>query len=309
MRTTVCWFVQSHRDPEQIVRLLRLLRSGSDGPIILRHDDAVTPFDPAPVLALGNVHLLPASGRQIRGTFSCGVQPYLDAVEWLETSNTAYDWLVNLTAQDYPVTPVAGIERFLADTTHDGFVRSWDVLGPDSPWSKRKAKARYWHRFRLLPPGSDRLLRPLRWITRITPLQFYFDYGPWVGVRLLRTPFRNDFRCMGGRSWWTLRHDVVRYLREFLAARPDVVAHYRGTITPEESLVPTVLRASRRFDLVNDDLRYIDYSHAIKGSPRTLTVADVPMLAAGRYHFARKFELAVDREVLDVIDRELLGTP
>jgi hypothetical protein len=58
---------------------------------------------------------------------------------------------------------------------------------------------------------------------------------------------------------------------------------------------------------VDDDLRYIDYARAHRGSPRTLTVADLPLLASGRYHFARKFDLRVDREVLDRIDRELLG--
>ncbi|MBI2213265.1 MAG: hypothetical protein HYU52_06430 [Acidobacteria bacterium] len=306
MPPTVCWFIQSHRDPEQIVRLLRVLRAGSDGPIVLRHDDDATRFDPTPALALGNVHLLAASGRQVRGSFSCQVQPYIDAIDWLDETNVAYDWLINLTAQDYPVRPVSAIEHDLAVATCDGFVRWWDVLGSESPWSVRKARARYWHRYRLLPPGSERGLRLLRWLTRLAPLHFYLDYGAWVGVRRWSVPFRDELRCMGGRSWWTLRRDVVRYFREFLRARPDVVDHYRGTIAPEESLVPTVLVASRRFDLVNDDLRYIDYSNAIKGSPRTLSVADVPMLAAGGYHFARKFDLSVDREVLDVIDRTLL---
>jgi hypothetical protein len=31
------------------------------------------------------------------------------------------------------------------------------------------------------------------------------------------------------------------------------------------------------------------------------------MLANGGYHFARKFDYGIDRQVLDVIDRELLG--
>ncbi|MGK2856043.1 MAG: hypothetical protein ACSLFQ_02430 [Thermoanaerobaculia bacterium] len=63
MPDTVCWYVQSHRDPEQIARLLRVLREGSDRSILLRHDEAVTPLDPASLLALGNVHLLPAAGH------------------------------------------------------------------------------------------------------------------------------------------------------------------------------------------------------------------------------------------------------
>jgi hypothetical protein len=142
----------------------------------------------------------------------------------------------------------------------------------------------------------------------VTPLHFYLDYGPWLGVRALRTPFRDGFRCYGGWAWYTLRRECALYLREFLRQHPEVEAHYRGTIAPEESVVPTVLVNSRRFVLVDDDLRYTDYSGAQRGgSPRTLTVADLRLLGSGRFHFARKFDLGVDREVLDRIDRELLG--
>jgi hypothetical protein len=71
--------------------------------------------------------------------------------------------------------------------------------------------------------------------------------------------------------------------------------------------VQTLLVNARRFRLVNDDLRYIDYAGADRGSPRVLTTADLPMLAAGPWHFARKFDYGVDRVVLDRIDRELLA--
>lgn len=306
MPVTVCWFVQSHRDPEQILRLVRTLRRDSQGPIVLRHDDQALALDLAPFAAIPDFHLLPASGRQLRGTFSCQVQPYLDLIDWLENHGVAYDWLVNLTAQDYPVTPVPRIESFLEQSPADGYVRWWDVLSAESPWSQRKARARYWHRFHRWPEGAERLLRALRWITRFTPLHFYLDYGPLVGVRLLRTPFDGDLRCLGGRSWWTLRRQPVRFLRDFLAARPEVECHYRGSIAPEESLLQTVLVGSGRFHLVNDDLRYVDYTRAVRGVPRTLTVADLPLLASGGFHFARKFDLATDRSVLDIIDRELL---
>jgi hypothetical protein len=138
-------------------------------------------------------------------------------------------------------------------------------------------------------------------------LHFYLDYGPLVGARLLRTPFGENLRCLGGRSWWTLRRAAVLYLRDFLAAQPGVERHYRGTVAPEESMVQTILVGSRRFDLINDDLRYVDYSQAVRGAPRTLTLADLPLLATGNYHFARKFDLATGQAVLDRIDRELLG--
>jgi hypothetical protein len=307
MTATACWFIQSHRDPEQVLRLVRTLRRGSRGTIIVQHNFAGCDLDWAPFAALPDTHLLRASRPQVRADFSCQVQPYLDAIAWLEREAVAYEWLVNLTAQDYPVVPVAQIEAFLAAATCDGFIRHWDVLSPQNPWPRRKARARYWHRYRRLPTATEPLLRALRPLTKVLPLHFYLDYGPLVGLRLRRTPFSRDFRCYGGWAWFSLRRRAVLYLRDFLASHPDVEQHYRGVVTPEESLVQTVLANSGRFELVDDDMRYIDYSAAHRGSPRTLTMADFPLLASGRYHFARKFDIAADSEVLDRIDRELLG--
>ena len=308
MTPRVCYFVQSHRDPEQIVRLVRTLRRGSArGRILVGHDFAACQLDWAPLAALPDTHLLPPSGPHVRASFARQVQPYLEAIDWLEREGVEYDWLVNLTAQDYPVKPVAEIEAFLGAAAADGFIRWWDVESAESPWSRRQARHRYWYRYRRLPDRAEPALRALRGLTRVLPIHFYLPYGAWVGVRAARVPFRDGFRCYGGRTWFSLRRRAVRYLRDFLAERPEVEAHYRGTVAAEESIVQTVLVNSGRFDLVNDDLRYVDYTRAVRGSPRTLTIADLPLLASGPYHFARKFDLGVDREVLDRIDRELLG--
>jgi hypothetical protein len=234
------------------------------------------------------------------------VQPFVDLIDWLEQEGLRYDWMVNLSAQDYPVTPIPAMEKFLSETAADGFIRHWDVLSPASPWKERKARNRYWHHHWWLPAKTERALRLLRPLTKILPISVTLSYGSLLGVRKLRTPFRDGFRCYGGWAWFSLRREAILYFREFLRQHPDVEGHYKLTQTPEESLVQTVLVNSGRFKLVDDDFRYIDYAKAQKGSPRTLTTADVPLLASGKYHFARKFDLAVDREVLDRIDREIL---
>ena len=306
MTATICYFLQTHRDPEQIYRLVRRLRAGSQGSIYVQHNPVDFPLDWEPLRDLPDTHPFVASGKQIRHNFSCQVQPYLEFVDFLEREGVHYDWLVNLTAQDYPVQPVADFEKYLSAATADGFLRYWDVQAKGTPWSRRRGKGRYWYKYRRLSDGAEPWLRALRGFTRVLPLHFYLACGPWFGVRA-RVPFRDDFRCYGGWAWFSLRRRAVQYLREFLAARPDVLEHYRHVMVAEESIVQTVLVNSRRFQLVDDDLRYIDYSHAVKGSPRTMTCADLPLLASGRYYFARKFDLGVDRAVLDRIDRELLG--
>jgi hypothetical protein len=305
---TLCFFIQSHRDPEQIYRLVRTLRRGCPrSPILLQHNPSGGRLDESPLADLEGVHFLTPSRPQVRANFSCQVQPYLDAIDWLEREGMEYSWLMNLTAQDYPVKPLTDIEAFYEAATCDGFIRYWDVFSAESPWSHRKPRARYWHQYRRLGAGAEPWLRAAKVLTRVLPLHFYLDYGPLVGVRALRTPFHDGFRCYGGWAWFSLRRKAVLYLREFLREHPEVVRHYQGTVTPEESIVQTVLVNSRLFELVNDDYRLIDYSKAVKGSPKTMTTADLPTLASERYHFARKFDFEVDREVLDRIDRELLG--
>jgi hypothetical protein len=303
----VVYFIQSHREPAQIYRLAETLRRGSArGIIVVQHHARDFALDWKPLQHLPDVRQFFARGEQLRSDYSCQVEPYLDVIQWLDRERIDYDWIVNLTAQDYPIKPVADLEALLERSEADGYLRFWDVLSPASPWSARKAKARYYHRYWRLPEGSERVLHAVRFLTAILPIHFYLVYGPWVGVRRLRTPFRDGFRCYGGWAWYALRRDTARYLNRFLRERPDVEAHYRATVTSEESLVPTILVNSRQFRLVNDDLRYIDYSNADRGAPRVLTAADLPMLATGPWYLARKFDYGTGREVLDRIDDELL---
>lgn len=309
MTDAVCYFIQTHRDPEQIYRLVRTLRRGGNPKslVVVQHNPVGFELDWSPVADLPGVYLMPPCGPQLRSHYSCQVQPLLDHIDWLEREGLQYDWLVNLSAQDYPVTPIPKIEAFLSGATADGFIRYWDVLSPASPWKVRKARNRYWHRHWWLSPRAEPALRALRPLTKVLPISVTLDYGSLLGVRMLRTPFHDGFRCYGGWAWFSLRREAALYFRRFLVEHPEVERHYRLTQTPEESLVQTILVNSGRFKLVDDDLRYIDYSRAHRGSPRTLTVADMPLLASGKYHFARKFDLGVDAGVLDRVDREILA--
>jgi hypothetical protein len=306
-----CYFVQTHRDPGQIHRLVATLRRGSPhSEVVVRHDFGAAPLDWGPSAGLPRTHLLRSSYPQRRGTFSGQAQPLLDTIAWLQERGIDYDWLVTLTGQDYPVSPLADFERRLEGESGewDGYLRYWDVRSAESPWAFRKPYRRYWYRYRRLADRAMPVLRWLRPLSRAVPgVHLSLDYGPFVGVRAWRTPWSRSFRCFGGWTWFTLRRAAVDYLTDYLREHPQLLEFYRRTMSPEESLVPTVLANSDRFRLRNDDLRYIDYAGARRGVPRTLTGADLPLLAGGRFAFARKFDLSVDANVLDLIDRDLLG--
>ena len=171
----------------------------------------------------------------------------------------------------------------------------------------RKARNRYWHRHWWLPAKAEPALRALRPLTKILPIRSTSDYGSLLGVRTLRTPFRDGLPLLRRVGLVLAAARAILYLREFLREHPEVERHYRDP-DPEESLVQTVLVNSGRFELVDDDFRYIDYTRAQKGSPRTLTVRRHAAAGLGALPLRpqvrprggrRRCWTAIDREMLE----------
>jgi hypothetical protein len=58
--------------------------------------------------------------------------------------------------------------------------------------------------------------------------------------------------------------------------------------------------------VINDDLRYLDWENPNPNVPATLLKNDFDKLATSSKLFARKFDMARDLEILDLLDQKLL---
>jgi hypothetical protein len=96
-------------------------------------------------------------------------------------------------------------------------------------------------------------------------------------------------------------------MREYLRNRPDVEAHFRHTLSPEEAIFQTILASSGRFKLDPDPRRYFDFTGTAFNHPRVLGRADLPRAFASGAHFGRKFDGDRHPDVLDAIDAHLLS--
>lgn len=304
-RVTVCYLIQSHGEPGQVLRLVDTIKRSSPGSQVLVVHDARR-FALEPDREWHGVEAINRRERVERGEFSI-LSPLLAGLEDLLAGRLRwdFDWLVYLSGQDYPVRPLADFEASLASTSHQGFLTFWDVDGPDNPWRPRQARTRYYAQYRRLPDWTLGALKAARFLGKASPLRFHLHYGPFVGWQPRHTPFEDGVRCYGGSQWWTLARPAVEYLWQAIAADDPLVRWFRKTIAPCEALVPTVLANSGRFDLYPDSRRFVDFAGSRDGRPRTLNEYDLPRIAAGRFDFARKFEL--DPKLLDRIDSELLG--
>ena len=113
MTDAVCYFIQTHRDPEQIYRLVRTLRRGSNprSLVVVQHNPSGFELDWSPVADLPNVYLMPPCAFQLRSHYSCQVQPFVDLIDWLEREKHAYDlWLTNDTRRAAPLRITAQLD-------------------------------------------------------------------------------------------------------------------------------------------------------------------------------------------------------
>ena len=301
----VCYFIQNHLGPGQVDRLIRAIRRDSpDALVLVGHDPHAGHCTTDGMrAALPDAEVFEVAGRPRRGFYSL-LEPWFEAVEWLERHEREYDWLVYLSAQDYPTQPIRRFEQMLADTPFDGFLRYWDASIAESPWGRRKQGIyRYFFQYYDAPEPLHHLLPLARRLNRFVRfMHTHLVFGPRVGFRVRSSPFKEDFVCYAGKQWTTLRRACAIHALEESRRNEAVIRWFRRTVCPDEAVIQTLLVNAGRFNLQNDDLRYADFTGSRDGRPHTLTAADFPTITDGSSWFARKFDPAVDAKILEMLD-------
>ena len=129
----------------------------------------------------------------------------------------------------------------------------------------------------------------------------------WLHIPIRRRlPF--DLKPYGGSQWWCLSRDCLAYIDDFAGRRPGAFGYFRNVFIPDESIIQTIVSNSPFGErVISDDLRYVDWERPNPKYPRTLDVTDFERIRASDKPFARKFDMRRDGDILDLIDRELLG--
>lgn len=311
----VVYLIQTYRNPAQIYRLVKTIKQlSSDSYVLVNHDRGGCDLGSIPLKQLPGVEVIYTKTKVQRGRFSL-VQAYLDAIHWLFAHGVEFDWLCNISGQDYPIQPLSKVERFLAESEYDGFLEYFYALGdpPETPWGSREGRRRYLYQYRWLreslAPWQCSLMSPAKQLINRLQSSLYLTStnGLAVGIKAARTPFHQQFRCYGGSEFRTLSRPCVQYLYEFINTEPELVDFYKRVCIPEESMIQTVLANSKLFKLCNDNKRYIDWSGNHHGHPRVLTQNDYPLLVDQNAHFARKFDIDQDEMILNLLDKRLFN--
>ena len=311
----VTYFVASHVNPEQVGRLVRACRSSGNpqSRVLIHHNYAVSHLDPALVQRHGNVDMLPEHSDIGWGKFAA-CEMVLEAMRYL-LDHRAFEWVIYLSGQDYPIRPLSEIERELATTPYDGFIQAKPV--DECSW--HLGFGRYYYRYYEPPkfPGwasvRDYLRRRTQRQVREGHVRPRFNipserHGTFkVGVRPLRPPFNERFRCYFGSAWWTLNRRAVESMVRMARQRPDLIRHYRRALwATTESFFATLLFNDPSLNLcAANDKRFVSWTHPETGHPDMLSMDDWDRLMASDAHFARKIDGTKTPELLDRLDRHI----
>lgn len=121
----------------------------------------------------------------------------------------------------------------------------------------------------------------------------------------------------GGSAWWILPDIAIEEIFLEIESNPKVAQLLLLSFTPEESFFQTmVMRTSINGKIVMNDiyerkqncLTYANFETPLKpfsGHPHIITSMDWLWLKNRPEYFARKFDITVDREIIEIIDKYL----
>lgn len=276
--------IMAHNQPpvEELARLVRRLRH-PDAVVYIHYD---LKFDLAPVkkffAGYPEVFFVKKRVKVGWATYSM-IEATVNSFAEIMEDYPQLDYLNLLSAQDYPLRPVDQFHSYLEQHLGKAFMHTLDVR---TEWTEAISRVTEYHLDSLDIPGK------------------YFIQG-WMNRILPERRMPGNMIPVGRSQWFTIAGKHVYYILETLEQNKALVRFFKLSWAPDEMLFQTILYNSEyQKDMVNDNLRYIDWSEGNK-NPKLLTSEDLqPLLTSGKY-FGRKFSAAKDVAVLDQLDRQL----
>lgn len=281
----IAYIISAYKYPEQLTRLIRRLNASATSfcvHIDKRADDSIYHNVVDQLGDLPNIYFLKRHPCRW-GDFG-HVEATIKGIETLCVKGIPFDYAILLTGQDYPIKSNDFIREFLSANKTRSFLCYFPL--PSDAWQNG---------------GMDRIES---WHFRVFKRHFVF---PSQRSFPIKRKFPSGFVPFGGSSYWCLTRQCVEYIYEFLQSHWQFVNFFRRVDVPDEIFFQTILMNSPlRSSIVNDDLRYIDWKDANSGSPGILCAGDFEKISRSSKLFARKFDITVDADVLDMIDERLL---
>lgn len=271
----IAYLILAHKNPNQVKRLVSLLNDD-----IYIHIDSKCDIE--------KFYMSNEKIKYLNDRISVNWGGFTMVQATLKLINTArknrnYDYYVLLSGDDYPISNLNEFELFLDKHKEYSFME-YDKF--EEKW--RHLKVRY-EKYRI-SESTNMLTKVLQKI-----LNIFVNH---------RSMFRN-MQAYKGSQWWCLNLESIDYILKYIKDNRSVIRYFKHTYIPDEMFFQVILMNSYlKNRIINNNLRYI----LLKDShPEILTIKNLnDLINEKNKFFARKFDIEVDSEVLDLLNVNLL---
>jgi hypothetical protein len=275
---TLAYLILAHANAPQLYRLVQKL-TDSNTDIYIHIDEKANLQDFLFIAQLPNVYFVTKREKVYWGAYSI-VQATVNGFEQMLASGKPYDYITLLSGQDYPLKSNTAIIDFFKANTNKAFMEFYTV---NDVWQEAIPRLNKYYLTNYPFAGSTKLEILLN---KLLPK---------------RQPPK-DLVFVGRSQWFSITLKQAKYIVTELKTNHKLRRYFSFTWGSDEFVFQTLLYNSPfRAQMVNDNLRYIDWS-AGGASPKTFTIDDADILLQTDKLFARKFNEATDGEILNVID-------
>lgn len=276
----VAHLILVHSKPGQLMRLVKKLVHNKA--VFFIHVDAkidIQPFRDA-LAGVQDVYFIDKRVDVQWATYSM-VEATVNGFQAIVDTGLAIDYVNLMSGQDYPIQSVTAFHDFLKLNPGKAFMQCLDI---ETEWTEAISRVRTYHFTHWKIPGKYKIQKILNFI-------------------LPRRELPENLIPVGRSQWFTISLKHVVFIIKRLEANPAFSKFFSYAWAPDEIIFQTLLYNSTfKSDIVNNNLRYIDWSEGLK-NPKMLTKEDFLSMMQSGCFFARKF--AENDDVLNLIDAEI----
>lgn len=194
------------------------------------------------------------------------------SAESLKNADNSFFHLV--TGEDFPIKSA---DSFLSLDTSKNYIEYFEM--PAACWSGNGGLDRIYY-FQLYDVFNAKNIIQHKLIYKILSLQ--------KKLNLKRSYCdRFDEKLYGGSTYWSLNRDALNYVVNY--SNKDLLKRFKFSFCAEEIYFQTILlNSSFTNTIVNNNLRYIDWSSGRGGYPAFLDDSDFNRIISSDKYFARK---------------------
>ncbi len=298
--------ILAHKNPKQVELLVK--RCFELGFEVLLHVD-IKALD----LFNQNKFLYPLIHKRSfnvrRGHFSI-VQAAIELMQ--EANEENFDYFHLISGEDFPIKSKAEFDAFFSKNRELSFVNHFpiplaksyeknreDIFSSFKVFRDRLPQENYAYKFYKNGIGlvdtfhfteGSLLANVVRYFTRFNSFKRLYH-----AIAKRKLPQLDYY---GGSGWFSINQDLVRLMLAYISANSKTLRYFKHSLFPDEILLQTIALHVGSENIVNSDLRYINWDKPVNNGPGIITLEEVPKMKQSNGFFARKFDLIKNPELL-----------